>query len=342
MIIEEFESPPKEWNKFVKNHPEHKLYHLAEWSKVVSQTFGHKNTYLIARQQGEICGVLPITRFSSLLFGKFAVSLPFINYGGALLNERVSIAPFFNYLANFREKHQLSFVELRNDSPLDTYFPCKTHKVTFFMELPDNPDVLMKSFKAKLRSQIKRPTKEGMFAKKGGRELLDDFYRVFSINMKELGTPVLPKKFFRNIFTHFSASSFIVVVYTPDHKPVAASFLLKYREIMEIPWASSIRAFNRFSPNMLLYWSSFEVAMENECSIFDFGRCTPNSGTYRFKKQWGAKESQLYWYYVLPENEVLPELNPSNPKFELLIKIWQKLPVLITNTVGPHIIKNIP
>ena len=200
----------------------------------------------------------------------------------------------------------------------------------------------MKSFKAKLRSQIRRPTKDEMTGKTGGLELLDDFYNVFALNMRDLGTPVLPKDFFANILKAFPEQAFIGVVHSKEGVACAASFLIKFRDVMEIPWASSLREYNRSSPNMLLYWESMKLSINLKCKVFDFGRCSRNVGTYKFKKQWGSREHDLHWYYVLPNGEELPDISPANAKYDLAIKMWQKMPLGLTKMIGPSIIKNIP
>ena len=339
---EVFDTPPPGWDRFVETHPEGKIYHLEQWNQLISRTFGHSVKYIVLRRGEEIAGVLPLTEFKSRIFGQFAVSLPFINYGGPLLTEAELAHPLNVFLAEMRAKNKYDYIELRFDSQKETALPSKQHKVTFFLDLPGDSEELWNFFKSKLRSQIRRPIKEEMIARSGGIELLKDFYRIFAMNMRELGTPVLPKAFFKNILTVFPDNAFITVVYTREGQAAAASFLIKYKNVMEIPWASSLRDFNRFSPNMLLYWESLKLAIEKECKVFDFGRCTPDSGTYRFKKQWDAREHPLCWAYVLPNGDKLPELNPENDKFALAIKIWTKLPLSVTKILGPQIIKNIP
>lgn len=343
MTVEILEHPPKNWDDFVESHPRSKIYQLSKWNEMIRDTFQHSIKYLILRNNSDLKAVLPLTEISSVLFGRYSISLPFINYGGILMtNGEADNNEIWNHLNIYREEGNFDFVELRMDRPIKTEMPTKTHKVTFILNLPDEPDDLMNSFKAKVRSQIRRPLKEEMYAKSGNRELLKDFYGVYSINMRDLGTPALPKSFFRNIIETFPDKTSIICVYSKDHKPTAASFLTKYKGVCEIPWASSLRKYNRYSPNMLLYWESFKNAIESGCKQFDMGRCSPDSGPYRFKRQWNAEEKPLFWYYVLPDSGELPELNPSNPKYSLLIKTWQKLPVLVTNFLSLLIIKNIP
>jgi FemAB-related protein (PEP-CTERM system-associated) len=201
---------------------------------------------------------------------------------------------------------------------------------------------LWNNFSSKLRSQIKRPIKEGMYSRIGRQEELDSFYTVFSINMRDLGTPVYAKKFFNHILRTFPESSWICTVYQRDGIPVASGFLVGFKHILEIPWASSLRDYNSLSPNMLLYWSVLKFAVESGYRIFDFGRSTPGGGAYRFKEQWGGKPVQLYWHYWLRNGRQLPELNPRNPKYSIAIALWKKLPLTIAEIIGPSIVRNIP
>jgi FemAB-related protein (PEP-CTERM system-associated) len=220
-------------------------------------------------------------------------------------------------------------------------FHLSTHKVNMILDLPESQDALGKSIGSKRRSQIKRPIREGVSHKIGGKELLDHFYDVFCQNMRDLGTPVYSKKLFADILTTFEANARICVVYW-EGKPVSTGFLMHYKDRLEIPWASTVRYANRISVNMYLYWQILSYAIEEGFKQFDFGRSSIDAGTYKFKKQWGAQPHQCYWYHYVPEGKALPDLSPDNESFGLAIKIWQKLPIGITKLIGPHIVKAIP
>ena len=166
------------------------------------------------------------------------------------------------------------------------------------LSLPASKEELLKSFKSKLRSQISRPQKEGMTAIIGGAELIDPFYRVFSVNMRDLGSPVHSKRLFREIFQEFPENAKIGLV-KYQGEDVAAGLIFCFRNTVEIPWASSLKKYNGLSPNMLLYWSLLEYSCDKGFQYFDFGRSTPEEGTYKFKEQWGAKPSPLYWYDIV-------------------------------------------
>src|SRR5207249_11093601 len=168
-----------------------------------------------------------------------------------------------------------------------------------------------------------------------GEELLDDFYQVFSRNMRDLGTPVYGKEFFKSILHTFPKEAKICTV-SLEGKPLAVGFLYGFREMLEIPWACSDRRFARLAPNMLLYSSVLEYACRSGFRMFDFGRSTVASGTYRFKEQWGARPIPLFWYYWLDHSGPLPELNPQNPTYSLAISLWRRLPIPLTRIIGPH------
>jgi serine/alanine adding enzyme len=234
-----------------------------------------------------------------------------------------------------------SHIELRHVAGMELAWPKKDHKVSMRLELPPRYEDLLKGFPPKLRSQIRRGEKEGMEVKVGEGNLLDEFYTVFSRNMRDLGTPVYRKHFFAEILRSFPKETKIAVV-SLEEQPVAAGFLVGFRNTLEIPWASSDRRYARIAPNMLLYGSVLRYACEQGYRIFDFGRSTRDSGTYRFKQQWGAKPVQLEWHYWLRDGQPLPELNPQNPKFSFAIETWKRLPLPLTTLIGPRISKYLP
>jgi FemAB-related protein (PEP-CTERM system-associated) len=229
-------------------------------------------------------------------------------------------------------------------NPTDSINPYRiverTHKVRMLLNLPASKEELLKSFKAKLRSQISRPQKEGMTTTIGGAELIDQFYRVFSINMRDLGSPVHSKRLFTEIFREFPDRAWIGLA-TYQGSAVAAGLTFSFRDTVEIPWASSLRKYDGLSPNMLLYWVLLEHSCNNGFKYFDFGRSTPEEGTYKFKEQWGAKPSPLYWHNIIIDGKPVPDTQPEQAKFGMAIRYWKKLPVPISNIIGPLIRKHI-
>ena len=331
------------WDDYVDRHEDSTFYHRIGWKNVIEKSFGHRTYQWLAEDQdGNIKGILPLAHLRSLLFGSFMVSLPYFNYGGACAQDDESHGALLEAAIDFAKEKSIDHIELRYDRPIQSRLAVKQSKVSMRLRLGADSAALWKSFGSKLRSQIARPQKEGMYARIGGEEELDSFYRVFSINMKDLGTPVYSRSFFQNILDEFPASTRICSVYDKARRPVASGFLIGFRDTLEIPWASSLREYKSSSPNMLLYWKCLEFACDNGYRTFDFGRSTSGSGTYRFKEQWGATPQPLYWHYWVRTGGRLPELNPGNPKYQLGVKLWRKLPLRIATTFGPLIVKNLP
>jgi FemAB-related protein (PEP-CTERM system-associated) len=331
-----------EWDAYVRGAEGAAAYHAYAWRKLIRDVFGHESHYFAAHDPaGKIVGVLPLVRLRSPLFGDFMVSLPFFNYGGVLADSPAVVATLSASAAECAKGLGVSHVELRHTADLCPQWPSRTDKVTMLLPLPESAALLNKQLDAKVRSQIKRPLREGAVASHGGLELLDDYYAVFSRNMRDLGTPVYPKRFFERILQAFPQAARIHVVRLGG-EPVAAGFVIGAGDTLEIPWASSLRSANAVGVNMLLYWSVLERACEAGYRQFDFGRSTRDSGTFRFKKQWGAQPKQLTWHYWLRNGGQPPQINPANPKYQLAVKVWQKLPLPVANFLGPLIVKHLP
>jgi FemAB-related protein (PEP-CTERM system-associated) len=336
------EADTRAWDAYVLGNASSSGYHLAGWRRVIEDAFGHRTCYVkVEGPEKTLRGVAPLVLLASRGFGRFLVSLPFVNYGGPIADAADVRALLERSIVEHAKALKAEHVELRHEQPVETSWLPSHRKVSMRLALPDTYEELSKAFPSKLRSQIRRAQKEGMVASVGGREHLDAFYAVFSRCMRDLGTPVYAKRFFAKILEVFPDDAKICVV-TLGGTPVAGGFLYGYRTVLEIPWAASDKRFNRLAPNMLLYATVLEHACRQGFRTFDFGRSSPDSGTYRFKAQWGAKPIQLHWYYWLESGRAMPELNPQNPKYALAIRMWQRLPLIVTNAIGPHIVKHLP
>jgi FemAB-related protein (PEP-CTERM system-associated) len=330
------------WDEFVSGHEESTNYHQYGWRKVVEKSFGHRTMYLAATTpQNVICGILPFVQMKSRLFGSFLVSLPFFNYGGMLISEDSAAATLLTASRNMLFGTGVNHVEFRHRKSCDDAMATKQHKVTMILDLKKNEEEQWRCLDAKVRNQVRKAEKNGLRIVMGGAELLDGFYEVFCRNMRDLGTPVYGRNFFSNVMEEFPDSTRILSV-VHDGKTIASALMTWFRDTLEVPWASSNRDFRQMCPNNLLYWEAIRFAIGIGARTFDFGRSTPDEGTYNFKKQWGARPVQLYWQYLLRDGDAMPEVNPTNPKYRLAIQAWQRLPLMLTNLLGPHIVRCIP
>lgn len=331
---------PQKWDAFVDEHPDSTGYHLWAWKGVVERVFGHRTIYLAAERDGAICGILPLVRFRSPLFGRFLVSLPFVNYGGVVAIDDGAAHALVARAASIARRERARHVELRHRSRRFEALAPKEHKVTMLLPLPESAEVLWAGLDRKVRNQVRKAEKSGLTVELGGLERVNDFYAVYAHNMRDLGTPVYSRRFFADVLGTFADRTRLVIV-SHEGRPVAAGLTWQWRDTVEVPWASSLRAYNNMSPNNLLYWTILQQAIAAGAQVLDFGRSTPNEGTFHFKKQWGAEPLPLCWEYDLIEG-VLPDQSPKNPKFRLAIEAWKRLPLPVANMLGPAIVRSIP
>ena len=216
----------------------------------------------------------------------------------------------------------------------------RSDKVRMLLNLPESSALLMESFKSKLRSQITKPLKEGFATSIGGLELLEDFYEVFLVNMRDLGSPVHSMELMRHVLREFPERSTIIVVYRSE-EPVASALVVGCDKVLRNPWASSRRKYASLSPNMLLYLRMLEYACDSGYRVFDFGRSTAGEGTYKFKEQWGAAPAPLYWYYFSLDGKSLDPESSGTERFRKAARYWKKLPLIVTKVIGPSIRKHI-
>ena len=185
-----------DWDAFVAAHPEATAYHAWDWRDVFGPVFGHEPIYLAARDGGRVVGVLPLVSFRSRLFGQFFCSLPFVNYGGVLATTPDAAAPLLAEAARLARERGAAHVELRHVERQVPDAPVRQHKVTMLLPLQETAEAQWTALDNKVRNMIRKAEKSDLTSESGGIELLDAFYAVFSVNMRDLGTPVYPKRFF--------------------------------------------------------------------------------------------------------------------------------------------------
>ena len=326
------------WDQFVMAHPDATGYHVWGWRRVFKQALGHDSVYLVAREGREIVGALPLVHVKSSFFGNTLTSLAFLNYGGLVANTDAVAAALLTAARNLAERLRCHHVELRHKARRLADLPYRQHKVAMLLGLQAG---MWERLDRKVRNQIRKAQKSGLTAEQGDHRLLNAFYEVFARNMRDLGTPVYSQRLFSEVLQVFPERARLHIVRLGS-RPVAAGLTYRTGNTVEVPWASSVRDFNAMCPNHLLYWHVIETALTDGCDVLDFGRSTPNEGTYKFKEQWGAEPLPLHWEYVLTTGNELPNLGPSNPKFHLMIEAWKKLPLKVATTLGPHVVRGIP
>ena len=320
------------WDNYVLNHPDGLAYHQFAWKKAVKEAYGFSDCYLLAEEHDAIVGVLPLIDFKIPFLGRSLVSLPYCDIGGCLADSTEVQDALLNRALEIGQQKKAGKIELRQTSVAEEI--TSSGKVRMVLELPDSSEALLAGFKAKLRSQVKKPIRDGLTAQLGGLELVPEFYQVFCENMRDLGSPVHSRKWIEAVVKHYGDRARVGLVFTAEGIPAAAGIILLANKTVSIPWASSLLKYNNYNPNMLLYWTFLSFAADNSYRYFDFGRSTPGEGTYKFKKQWGAEPVPLEWVDLLNPSPVSVSRGDFRAQVE---KVWQKLPVSIATMAGSRL-----
>lgn len=331
------------WDAYVRRHPRGLAYHQFAWKQAVETAYGLEARYLLAEENDQVTGVLPLILFGGALLKKRYVSLPYCDLGGPLADSPEMADRLIGEAVALARHNGVAEIELRTQGDTDgpQLASDENAKVRMVLALPAGSDQLLAGLRAKVRSQVKKPMRDGLTARTGGLELLDDFYAVFVRNMRDLGSPVHSRAWIQAIIEHYGPQARVAVVYTGEGKAAAAGILLLHPAVASNPWASALRAYKQLNPNMLLYWTMLAHAADNGYPWFDFGRSTRGSGTYRFKQQWGAVESPLLWTEAVRDQPLAGGAAPSRMRI-IVESVWRRLPLGLTASLGPLVRRHIP
>ncbi|HET7218439.1 MAG TPA: FemAB family XrtA/PEP-CTERM system-associated protein [Vicinamibacterales bacterium] len=329
------------WDDYVSATDRASFYHRYAWREINRESLGHESCYLAAIDAGRVVGILPFVHVDSRLFGNIACSMPFVNYGGPVGDSEEVETQLVTEATRVADEWGVEFLEIRARRHLGDTYPTSLHKVSMTVDLPADPDEMWKGFKTELRQHIRRGYKRGFSVVAGGVELVDDFFSVFAEAWRDMGTPVYSKEYLQRVARVFSGRIRICIAYH-DSTPAAGSFQAYDGGIAEGLWLGTRAKYRHDYVGYVLYWELLKDAIAGGCRHFHLGRSTAQSGAEQFKKKWNAYPTQLYWQYVLRTRESIPQLNVMNPKFRLAIATWRRLPLFITNTIGPSLARNIP
>jgi FemAB-related protein (PEP-CTERM system-associated) len=335
------ENQSKAWDSFIREQQAGSFYHLFNWKGVNERSFGHETFYLTAVEGETIRGVLPMVFLKTAFFGKILCSLPFVNYGGLCAADPDAERLLVDEARTLVERSHADYLEIRAPRRLDVNLLTSEHKVSMTVHLDRDPEKLWNAFKTDHRKHIRQAYKKGLSVRRGGIELLDTFYEILSQSWRNLGTPIYHKTYFERVLKAFPEETAIFVV---DHEgvPIATACNGYFRGTVEGMWLGGLAAYRKLEPAYVLYWEMIKDACERGLQTFHLGRSTVDSGGETFKRKWNAYATQLYWQYVVRDGRAMHRLNVSNPKYQLAMQVWKRLPLSVTQLLGPVVAKGIP
>jgi FemAB-related protein (PEP-CTERM system-associated) len=328
-----------EWDSYLESSSTATVCHRFLWQSVIGRAYGHRSFYLLARQNGRVKGVLPLVLVKSRVFGKSLSSMPFLDYGGPCADDEQTRQLLFERAQDLLQRHGADYLEIRQALPPPSEGALRLDKVAMRLDLSPGADAVWSSFPTKIRNHVRKAEKSGLRAYVGGAEWVDDFYPVFAANMRDLGSPVHHRSFFTHMFSEFGPQASLIVA-RDGERTVGGLVCLFFKDTATVFWASSLREYFSRCPNNLLYWQALQLAISRGCTCFDFGRSSIGSGTYDFKRQWGASPVQIYWQVVSHDGKSVA-VGANESKYGAMQQVWKRLPVSVATLLGPPIRKYI-
>ena len=326
------------WNEYVKNSTDATFFHLADWKHVLEDSLGHKAYFIYAYDDDGIKGVLPLIYIKSFVFGNSLSSLGFCENAGIACDNLAVEDVLFQRASELANDIGVSVVEFRNRRRMDRDLPCKDLYVNFRKEIHATTDENMKAIPRKQRAMVRKGIGKGLISEETTDWLR--LYRVYAESVRNLGTPVFPKSLFRSIFDTFGNDCRVLMI-THEGRDIAGVMSFYFKDQVLPYYAGSIKIARQLYANDFMYWELMRRSCEEGVQVFDYGRSKVDTGSYKFKKNWGFEPEPLYYEYYLASGGSIPDVNPLNPKYKAMSETWKKLPLPVANIIGPMIAKSL-
>jgi len=327
------------WDDFVMQAPDATLFHLSGWRRVIEKAFGHRTFYLVARRGSNVCGVLPLTQVKSFLFGNSLISNAFCVQGGIVASDAEAGEHLRAEAVRVAQELKVDSLEFRAASGAPPPWQTKSGLYAIFRRpLATDDETNFKSIPKIRRKKIRKAMNNGLTSQIDSG--VDRLHHVYAQSVRRLGTPVFSRRYFRLLKEAFGSScEVLTVLHRGD--PVASSMIFYFRDKMMTYYGGGDFDARNLAANDFMYWEIIRRGCERGAAVFDFGRSKVGTGSYLFKEEWGFEPTPLAYEYFLRESQVIPEINPLNPKYQLAIKAWQRLPLSVTKLIGPAIVRSI-
>jgi FemAB-related protein (PEP-CTERM system-associated) len=340
VAVDELREDTVEWDTFVRTCADGTPFHLTAWKRAVEVAFGHRAFYLIARRAGILEGVLPLFEVRGLSGRRALVSTAYAVYGGICATTPEARFALLEAAAALGRRRRVDHVELRHVRDQGLPLPTKNLYVAFAREISSRDEDNLAAIPRKQRRMVRQAEKHGLSVEMG-QHLLDDVYDVYAESLRNLGTPVVPRRLFHALSGAFGKECHILAV-RHEGRVVAGVLTLLYEDRVLPYYGGARREAFQYAVNDFMYWGLVCFAAAGGYRVFDFGRSRQGSGSYDFKRHWGFEPRPLPYQYVLLRSDSLPDANPSNPRYRAMIRAWQRLPLGVANRVGPVIARYLP
>lgn len=327
------------WDAFVLACTEATFFHRAGWQRIINEVFSHPTYFLYIKKENIIEGILPLAHIKSVIFGNSLVSLPFAVYGGIVALNQEAFIELQNAAQNLARDLKVDHLEFRNVTQLNPDWPTQNLYVTFRKSINPNEEDNLLAIPRKQRAMIRKGIKNGLSSTIDLS--VDRFFKLYSNNVHRHGTPAFSKKYFLKLMDVFPDHCEILTITSSTGVPLSSVFSFYFRDEVLPYYAGDDVSARDLAANDFKYWELMRRACVSGKKLFDFGRSKVGTGSFAFKKNWGFEPKQLSYEFCLYKSSSIPQNNPSNKKYKLLIKVWKRLPISIANTLGPFIVRSL-
>lgn len=329
----------KRWDAFVSECPQATFFHRAGWQRIVGDVFGHTTYFLYVEENDVIQGVLPLAHVKSLLFGNSLVGLPFAVYGGvAVLREDAALRLEME-AQDIARSLGVDHLELRNITARHADWPTQDLYVTFRRDIDPSEEANMLAIPRKQRAMVRKGIKNGLVSQFDTH--VDRFFALYADNVHRHGTPAMPKRYFKALLDEFGPDCDVLTVTTADGRPLSSVLSFYFRDEVLPYYAGDDESARDLAANDFKYWELMRLACARGLKVFDYGRSKQGTGSYAFKKNWGFVPTPLHYEYCLYKRDSIPQNNPSNTKYKLMIEAWRRMPIGLANWLGPFIVRSL-
>jgi len=327
------------WDAFVMACPKATFFHRAGWQRVLRDIFRHDTYFLFAQTDGRISGVLPLAHVKSLLFGSSLTSLPFAVYGGVAADDEDSARALTQEAQRLARELGVAHLELRNLERTQPEWPVQDLYVTFRKAILPEEEANMLAIPRKQRAMVRKGIKNGLIS--AADPGVDRFFALYAGNMHRHGSPAMPRRYFEALRREFGADCDVLTVSAPDGRPLSSVLSFYFRDEVLPYYAGDDEAARDLAANDFKYWELMRRSCARGLKVFDYGRSKQGTGSFAFKKNWGFEPTPLHYEYCLYKRDAVPQNNPSNAKYKLLIETWRRLPIGMVNWLGPFVVRGL-
>jgi FemAB-related protein (PEP-CTERM system-associated) len=327
------------WDAFVMACPQATFFHRAGWQRLMHEVFRHATFFLYAEREGHIEGVLPLAQVKSLLFGHALTSLPFAVYGGVAANTDEAASALEAEAQRLAQELGAEHLELRHTAPRHADWPRQDLYVTFRKEILADEEANMLAIPRKQRAMVRKGIKNGLKSEFDAG--VERFFALYADNVHRHGTPALSKRYFEALKREFGADCDVLTVTNAEGKVLSSVMSFYFRDEVLPYYAGDDEAARELAANDFKYWELMRRACARGLKVFDYGRSKQGTGSFAFKKNWGFEPAPLHYEYQLYKRDSVPQNNPANAKYKLMIATWRRLPLGVANWLGPHVVRSL-